>query len=95
MEISSSSNVVSISGDIKTISDFQAIKKTLDTMKLSHNSIEIVIKDSISITSSIIGYINKLALKDKIKINMKVGNEKLVELLVDLNLSSVFNVEKI
>ena len=94
MEISTSGNTVTITGNIKSVSDYQAIKTTLDALT-RNSSITINIKDSISITSSVIGYFNKLVLKDKINIQMNIGNEQLMELLQDLNLASIFNAKKI
>jgi len=94
MEISTSGNSVTISGNIKSVSDYQAIKTSLDAL-IRNNSIVINIKDSISITSSVIGYFNKLVLKDKINIEMNIGNEQLMELLQDLNLASIFNAKKV
>jgi len=94
MNISTSSNIVTITGNIKTINDFQEIKSTLDTTKSQHSSMTINIIDSLSITSSVIGYFNKLILKDKIKLNMNIGNEKLLELINDLNLVSIFNAKR-
>ena len=94
MEISTSSNVVTITGNIKSISNFQDIKNCIDSVTTQHKSIIINIQDSLSITSSIIGYFNKLILKDGIKISMRVGNQQLLELLNDLNLISVFNARK-
>jgi len=95
MEISTSSNVVTITGSIKTVGDFQSIKSCIDSLKVSHKSIKIIISDSISITSSVIGYLNRLVLKDKIDLSMKVANKNLIELFEDLHLSKVFKIEKI
>ncbi len=94
MQISSSSNVATISGNIKTVSDFQEIKSTIDLMIQQHKSITLNITDSLSITSSVIGYFNKLVLKDKIALNMNIGNTKLIELINDLNLTSTFKARK-
>ena len=94
MEISKSSNVVTIAGNIKSVSDFQSIKSTVDSLKNSTSTITLDIQDSISITSSVIGYLNKLVLKDSIDLNLKVGNEQLLHLLEDLNLTSVFKARK-
>ena len=94
MNISTSSNVVTITGNIKSISDFQSIKSTIDSMKDSMQDITIDIKDSISITSSVIGYLNKLILKDSINLNMKIGNEQLMHLLEDLNLTGTFKAKR-
>ena len=94
MEISSSSNLVTITGNIKNVSDFQSIKSTVDSVKSSNSTIILDIQDSMSITSSVIGYLNKLVLKDSINLNMKVGNEQLMYLLEDLNLTATFKVTR-
>ena len=94
MEISVSGNAVTILGNIKSVSDYQTIKTSLDAL-VRNSSIIINIKDSISITSSVIGYFNKLVLKDKINVQMNIGNEQLMELLQDLNLASIFNAKKV
>lgn len=90
MEISNSSNIVTITGNIKSVGDFQTIKSTIDSLKTSNNTIIIDIKDSISITSSVIGYLNKIILKDGIDLSMKIGNPQLMELIEDLNLIGTF-----
>ena len=95
MEISTSSNSVTISGNIKTIGDFQTIKSTLDAISSKYQEIILNIVDSLSITSSIIGYLNKLVLKDNIELHINIGNDQLLELFDDLNLSTVFDVKKI
>ena len=95
MNIETNMSTVTISGNIKSVSDFQTIKSTLDTTVTKHDSIILEIPDSLSITSSVIGYINKLVLKDKIRITMNIGNSQLMDLLNDLNLASVFNAKKI
>jgi len=94
MNIKASSNNVTIDGNIKTVSDFQQIKQVLDGVATTNSSIILNIVDSLSMTSSVIGYLNKLILKDNIKIQMKVGNQQLLELLSDLNLTTTFNAKK-
>ena len=95
MDISATSNIVTISGNIKSVTDYQRIKDTLDALIPTHKSIIIEIKDSISITSSIIGYLTKLVQKEGIDLNIKVGDESLMELFDDLNLVSLFKVRKV
>jgi len=95
MELTATSDTLTITGNIKSISDFQDIKNRLDSMKTTTKNILIIIKDSISVTSSVIGYFNKLILKDKITLRMKIGNAELMELLDDLHLSKTFNVSKL
>ncbi len=94
MDISATSNVVTISGNIKSVADYQRIKETIDSLIATHKSIIIEIKDSISITSSIIGYFTKLVQKEGIDLSIKVGDESLMELFDDLNLVSLFKVRK-
>jgi hypothetical protein len=94
MEISLNGSVVNIKGNIKSVSDFKEIKSNIEGISKQYGSITINIIDSLSMTSSVIGYFNKLILKDKVNIQMNIGNKQLIELLNDLNLSSVFNVRK-
>jgi hypothetical protein len=94
MDISTSGSKITITGNIKSVADYQTIKTVIDDVVANHEHIAIEIKDSISMTSSIIGYFNKLILKDKIKVSMKIGNGQLMELLEDLNLSSLFQAKK-
>lgn len=94
MDLSTNSNIITIDGNIKSISDFQKIKSSTDFVIKTHKNITIKITDSLSITSSVIGYFNKLVLKDGINITMIIGNEQLMNLLHDLNLVSTFNASK-
>ena len=95
MEISASGSVVTIEGNIKTIGDYNSIRATVQGIVDSGNqSISINIPNSISLTSSIIGYLLKLAKKDGVRISTKIGDNRLHELLSELNLIDVFNVSK-
>jgi len=94
MEISTSGNTITIVGNIKSVSDYQQIRSTIDSVVATSPSVTIHIVDSLSITSSVIGYFNKLVLKDKIDLSMKIGNDQLMSLLDDLNLTSVFKARK-
>ena len=94
MDISSSGNTVTITGNIKNVSDFQSIKSTIDSMKNSTSTITLDIQDSISITSSVIGYLNKLVLKDQVNLSMKIGDAQLMHLLEDLNLIDTFRAKR-
>lgn len=79
---------------MKSISDFQVIKQGIDSVILNNKSLVLNIVDSLSITSSIIGYLNKLVLKDKIDLRMNIGDQQLLHLLDDLNLTSTFKAKK-
>ena len=94
MEIEVVENRVTIKGNIKSIADQQKIKSVIDGIAGSYRSINLDIVDSMSMTSSVIGYFNKIALKDGIKISMSVGNRQLYALLDELGLVDVFNIVK-
>lgn len=95
MNISTSSNKVTIEGNIKSIVDFQTIKSSVDALVAGNKSIIIDIQNSLSLTSAVIGYFNKLILKDNINIQVNVGDKQLYELLSDLNLATIFNLRKV
>ena len=95
MEISATSNIITIVGNVKSVNDFQKLKSCVDNVVAQHKHIVINLNDSLSITSSVIGYFNKLVLKDKIDIQMNIGNPQLLELLDELGLVSVFKAKKV
>ena len=95
MKIKKEGNSVVLEGNVKTIGDFQAIKQLLDEMILDASTINIILLDSISITSSVIGYLTKLVHKDKININLSVENRELVALMDDLGLTDLLHVRSI
>jgi len=94
MDISISGKNVRITGNIKTVGDYQKIKDTLDSLITQHKSIEIYIVDSISITSSVIGYLTKIVQKDGIDLRIRVNNANLYELFDEINLVQLFNVSR-
>ena len=94
MEITSSSNKITITGNVKSINHFSEIKSLVDGVVAQHKSIVLDIVDSLSITSSVIGYFNKLILKDNINIEMRIGNDQLFHLIDDLNLTSTFKARR-
>lgn len=98
MEISSSSNIVTIKGNIKAMSHYEEIKKEIED--IIHNSsenakhVKIQILESISITSSVIGYLCKLV-DEGVNIELHVKDEGLKNLLDDLNLISLLNIRQV
>jgi hypothetical protein len=95
MEVLSSSNIVTIKGNIKNISDLSDIRSVIEDVRVRFTSIVINIEDSISVTSSVIGYLNKIVLKDGIRLEMNIGSKQLLELLSELNLAKTFNIRPI
>ena len=94
MEISSTGSIVTIAGNIKSIGNLQTIKTCLDDMIQSNTSITLKIVNSISITSSVIGYLTKLVYKDNIHISMDIEDKRLYDLLDELSLVSLFNAKR-
>lgn len=94
MQLTTSGNTVTIIGNIKSIQDYQTIKTTLDELIQNSNTVIINLTDSISIISSVIGYLNKLVLKDNIVLQIIVGNSELYELFDELALVDLFKVKK-
>ena len=94
MDIKTVGNSVTITGNIKTIGDYQTIKSTLENLAINSKSITIDIKDSISITSSVIGFLTKLVQKDKVDIQIRVGDAILYELFDEINLVQLFKVTR-
>ena len=94
MDIVTSGNSVTITGNIKTIGDYQTIKDTLEKVVATSKNITIIIKDSISITSSVIGYLTKLVQKDNIDLQIRVGDTNLYELFDEINLVQLFKVSR-
>jgi len=95
MDIVVDNAYVRISGNIKSINDYQQIKNAFDSLTSKEKQIRMDIVDSISMTSSVIGYFNKLVLKDDVTINMGIGSDLLMELIEDLNLKTLFQAHKI
>ncbi len=95
MDIQISGATLVVSGNIKTIHDYQLLKEKLDEVARDHKRIVLEIKDSISITSSVIGYLTKLVQKDGIEVVIKVGDANLYELFEEINLLSLFHVTKV
>ena len=94
MTLKQEGNIINIEGNIKSIEDYEQIKSALDNVKASFDSITLNIKNSISITSSVIGYLVKLANEGK-KIYLNVGSEDLYDLLDELNLINLFSVKRV
>ena len=93
MKVEVSNSTLKIVGNIKSIGDFQEIKNALDTMKNTHKSISLSIVDSISMTSSVVGYLVKLIHKDGVNVSISLGDKRLYSLLEELGLVSEFNVK--
>ncbi|MBB5020853.1 hypothetical protein [Desulfurispira natronophila] len=94
MRIDVDDSEVTIYGAIKTISDHESIKNVLDDVVQTHKHITIIVPESPTIISSVIGYLIKLIFMKKIQITVKVGNDSLYQMMHELELIKVLNVSK-
>ena len=86
-------NELVITGNIKSIEDGIEIKTAIIALKdKGAKSLLLKITDSFSMTSTVIGYLMKLVNLDKIPVTMIVGDQRLYQLLDELNLVQPFNV---
>lgn len=94
---SSGNVVIDVKGNIKSISDGQTIKDAIT--KAFHDnqqaSIDLCIKDSFIITSSVIGFLIKSVKVDKISLHVSVGSQELYDMLVEMSLIDAMNVRKV
>jgi hypothetical protein len=96
MKITRDDSLITIEGNIKSVSDYTEIQGHLQsTIANGNDSVTIKIVDSISITSSVIGIFLKVIKKDGVSLTVQVGNKHLYDLLNELNLLAVFNVRQI
>jgi hypothetical protein len=89
------STELTISGNIKSIEDSLRIKEAVNALRDSGaRSLHLQISDSFSMTSTVIGNLMKLVHHDKVPLSITVGDQRLYELLDELNLTAVFNVRR-
>lgn len=85
-----------IKGNIKTITDYEDIKRAIkEQMGRQIKDIDVKIEDSFSITSSVVGFFLKVINKDKINLKILVKDDRLYKILRDLNLLELFKVSKL
>lgn len=92
MTLTTNQNTITIEGNIKSQQDFLSIKNSVESMNHA-NSIHFNLVDTMSMTSSVIGFLTKIILKDNISVTMSVNDGRLYELLSDLNLLQTFKVK--
>lgn len=87
---------ITVLGNIQSIEDYQEIKDAVRSLTDKGNtSITIRIPDSLSMPSSVIGFLLKLVHVDNIAVNIFVGDDRLYNLLDILNLITIFKVKKV
>lgn len=84
---------LTISGNIKSIEDSQLIKNRVSALVTAgEGKVRLTIPTSFSMTSTVIGFLMKLVQRDRVGLEILVGDRRLFELLEELNLVGVFNV---
>ena len=91
-----STTQINIEETIKCLSDNDEIKVAIEDAwnKNSDKAIDINIKDSFIITSSVIGFLIKFIKKDKMPITLYITNYELYEMMDDMNLVQALNIKK-
>ncbi len=87
---------VIVSGTIKTINDGQTIKDAVRRVfeQDNHKVLNLHIKDSFIITSSVIGFLIKIIKVDKMPLYIHVKSPELYSMLEDMSLIDSMNVRK-
>jgi hypothetical protein len=86
------SNIV-VSGVIRSVEDSTQLNEAIESV--STPSLQIVILDSFSMTSTVIGTLLKCTHAKKINLNIKVHNARLFTLFDNLNLVGELNIKKV
>ena len=80
-----------VSGVIKTINDSMQLRGELQKLyEGGAKSITLRIEDSFALPSAVIGYLMKLVNRDKVNLTLLAGDNRLYELLEELQLATVF-----
>jgi len=95
MELDVMGNRLVIKGNVKSVKNYEDIKNAVDAITSTSKHVVIELVDSISLTSSVIGYLSKLVNVDGVTVELYVGDKGLYDLLNDLGLISLFKVKKI
>ncbi|MCD8553724.1 hypothetical protein [Seleniivibrio sp.] len=89
-------NTMRISGEVNTIENYTEIKDSiLKFISSCEKELIIEITDSMTMTSSIIGFFTKIIHRDGINLSLLVHDRRLYGLLEDLNLIKLFNVRHV
>jgi hypothetical protein len=86
-------NTIRLRGEVRTIENYTEIKTAVTSFIASgEKDLIIEITDSMTITSSIIGFFTKIIHRDGINLSLLIHDQRLFSLLEDLNLIKLFNV---
>lgn len=88
--------IIQVEGAIKTIEENQKVKSAIDDVIQNDPKavIDIYLKNTDVITSSLIGFLIKMIYGENLKITIYAGSEKLYTLIEKLNLIDTLNIKK-
>ena len=90
-----SATELTVSGNIKTIDDSIALRAAVQKLvDEGCSSVMLRIPDSFAMPSAVIGYLMKLVNRDKVQLNIIAGDQRLRELLDELQLTELFGVRE-
>ena len=95
MEVNVVGNKIVVKGNVKSIRDYEEIRNVIERVISTNKFVVIELVDSISLTSSVIGYLSKLVNVDDVKVELYVRDDGLYDLLDDLGLINLFRVKRI
>lgn len=95
MEITSSNGHIKIHGNIKSIAHYNSLKSEIGNILQTFQHIRIDIVNSISLTSSIIGYFCKIADSSDLYLEVHIKNDALYNLMGELGLQNALNIQKL
>lgn len=87
---------MTITGQISTYNDYERIKEEInDQMDRGASSLVVVVNDSKSIISSVVGVFMKVVNYNKIPLSIEVKEDSLLKILDNLGLKEVMNIKKV
>lgn len=96
MEIKIHDKQIDIKGNIKTVENYMTIKEEVQKIvDRGADHLTFIIHDSLSMTSSVIGYLMKLVKVDGIHIAMQIHDDRLIDMIEELSLTQIFGVRKL
>lgn len=88
------SNELVVIGTIKTINDSKELREALQKLyEGGARSITVQIEDSFALPSAVIGYLVKLVHRDKVALKLLAGDQRLYQLLDELQLATTFGAK--
>lgn len=93
MEMSKNGTEVVVTGNVKTIDDSMALRQEIQQLVDGGAAgITLRFQDSFALPSAVIGYLMKLVNRDKVRLTLLATDQRLYDLLEELQLTGTFGV---